>query len=154
MDLATNINADPVMRLRPTASLSVQRDCTIADAVKLMRQKAVGCLLVCDGKKLAGVFTERDLIVRVFAAGRPMTDLVGDVMTIDPVSVTTRDTIRKAIARMDKGHRHLPVIDDAGRPVGILSVKRVVHYLVEHFPATVHNLPPDAAAYPTHRGGA
>ena len=53
------------------------------------------------------------------------------------------------------GYRHLPVVVD-DRPVGILSVKRIVHYLVEHFPATVYNLPPDAPTlnHPPKREGA
>jgi CBS-domain-containing membrane protein len=40
------------------------------------------------------------------------------------------------------GHRHLPVVDETGRPVGMVSAKGVVHYLVEHYPAAVYNQPP------------
>ena len=55
---------------------------------------------------------------------------------------------------MTKHHfRHLPVVDQ-GKPVGILSVKRIVHYLVEHFPATVYNLSPDPQAVGHNREGA
>jgi len=45
-------------------------------------------------------------------------------------------------------------VDEAGRPVGVLSVKRIVHYLAEHFPATVYNLPPDPGVVPQEREGA
>jgi hypothetical protein len=56
---------------------------------------------------------------------------------------------------MDEGgYRHLPVVDEGGRPVGVLSVKRIVHYLVEHFPTTVYNLPPNPGAVPQEREGA
>ncbi len=51
------------------------------------------------------------------------------------------------------GYRHLPVVVD-DKPVGILSVKRIVHYLVEHFPATVYNLPPYSQAFLPRREGA
>ena len=51
----------------------------------------------------------------------------------------------------DGGYRHLPVVDDSGRPVGVLSVKRIVHYLVEHFPSTIHNQPPDPNQFPPRR---
>ena len=51
------------------------------------------------------------------------------------------------------GYRHLPVVDEAGRPVGVLSVKRIVHYLAEHFPATTSNLPPDPGSLPAAAGG-
>jgi hypothetical protein len=52
------------------------------------------------------------------------------------------------------GYRHLPVVDESSRVVGILSVKRIVHYLVEHFPNTVYNLPPDPNAVQQQREGA
>jgi CBS domain-containing protein len=51
------------------------------------------------------------------------------------------------------GYRHLPVVDQAGRPLGVLSVKRIVHYLVEHFPSTIYNLPPDPNAFPRRAEG-
>ena len=64
-------------------------------------------------------------------------------MTPDPETVAPRDPIRLAVRKMKAGgHRHLPVVDEAGRPVGIVSVKGVVQYLVEHYPAAVYNQPP------------
>ena len=62
---------------------------------------------------------------------------------------------KQTIRRMEQGgYRHLPVVDEANRPVGILSVRRIVHYLVEHFPSTVYNLPPDPRTFPQEREGA
>jgi hypothetical protein len=56
---------------------------------------------------------------------------------------------------MEKGgYRHLPVIDDGHHPVGVLSVRRVMHYLVEHFPALVYNHPPDPHRHPDAPEGA
>jgi CBS domain-containing protein len=52
------------------------------------------------------------------------------------------------------GYRHLPVIDQAGRPLGVLSVKRIVHYLAEHFPSTIYNQPPDPNVVPLEPEGA
>jgi CBS domain-containing protein len=76
-------------------------------------------------------------------------------MTPDPVCVRAKDPIRLAVRHMERGgYRHLPVVDEAGRPVGMLSVKRIVHFLVEHFPATVYNLPPDANGVAAEREGA
>jgi CBS domain-containing protein len=76
-------------------------------------------------------------------------------MTPDPVCVHPKDPIRLAVRRMEQGgYRHLPVVDESGRPVGVLSVKRIVHFLVEHFPATVYNLPPDPNGVPQEREGA
>jgi CBS domain-containing protein len=143
MELARNLRKDPVSRLEPSDPHTVERTATVADAVGLMRQENVGCVLVCDAGRLVGLFTERDLMCRVLAVGKPLTLPIAEVMTPDPVTVLPADTIRVAVRKMKAGgHRHLPVVDENSRPVGILSVKRVVRYLVEHYPAAVYNQPP------------
>jgi CBS domain-containing protein len=155
MELARNLKSDNVARLQPAPPVVVATDCTIGDAVKLMRQKQVSWLLVCAGKKLAGIFTQRDLLMRVIATNRPLKGPIREVMTPDPVTVTPKDSVRRAILRMEKGkHGRLPVVDETGRPVGMLTDKRLVHYLAEHFASTVYNQPPDVPNYPQHRGGA
>lgn len=155
MDLARNLKIDSVSRLTPTAPWHVRPQQTVADAVDVMRQHRVGCVLVCSERKLVGILTERDLMRRVLATGKPLTVPVSECMTPDPVAVHTKDPISTAVRRMDEGgYRHLPVVDEGGRPVGVLSVKRIVHYLVEHFPTTVYNLPPDPGAVPQEREGA
>jgi signal-transduction protein with cAMP-binding, CBS, and nucleotidyltransferase domain len=146
MELSRNLRVDSVSRLKPPSPLGIDAGRWVGEAVEVMRRERTGCLLVTRGGKLAGIFTERDLLTRVLAAGRPLTTAVEDVMTVDPVSVGPKDPIRTAIRRMeDGGYRHLPVVDEDGRPVGVLSAKAVVRYLVEHFPGTVYNLPPDPA---------
>ena len=155
MDLARNLKIDSVSRLHPTAPRQVSPTQTVADAVDVMRRERVGCLLVCEGARVVGIFTERDLMRRVLAAGRPLTLPVAECMTPNPVSVHPKDPIGVAVRRMEEGgYRHLPVVDEGGRPVGVLSVKRIVHYLVEHFPGTVYNLPPDPGAVSQEREGA
>jgi CBS domain-containing protein len=155
MDLVRNLKIDSVSRLHPTPPHQVGPHQTVAEAVAAMRQERVGCLLVCEGHRVVGIFTERDLMRRVLAAGKPLTVPVGECMTPDPVVVHPKDPISAAVRRMEEGgYRHLPVIDERGRPVGVLSVKRIVHYLVEHFPGTVYNLPPDPGVVPQEREGA
>jgi CBS domain-containing protein len=147
MELARNLKTDSVSRLQPTEPRMVAPSQTVAEAVALMRQHWVGCLLVCEGDTLVGIFTERDLLRRVLAAGRPLTEPVSSCMTLDPVTVNPKESISAALRRMEEGgYRHLPVIDHAGQPVGVLSAKRIVHYLAEHFPDTVYNFPPDPGA--------
>jgi CBS domain-containing protein len=155
MDLPRNLKIDSVSRLQPTRPLQVQPSQTVAEAVALMRQAAVGCLLVCQGARVVGIFTERDLMRRVLAARAPLTAPVSKFMTPNPVCVHPKDPIGLAVRRMEEGgYRHLPVVDEAGRPNGVLSVKRIVHYLAEHFPVTVYNQPPDPGAVSQEREGA
>jgi CBS domain-containing protein len=155
MELARNIKVDSVSRLRPTPALRLGPDRPVVEAVDLMRRHRVGCVLVCRGDQLAGIFTERDLLQRVLAPGLPLTVTLGACMTPEPVVVRPKDSVAVAIRHMEEGgYRHLPVVDEAGRPLGVLSVRRIVHYLAEHFPATIYNLPPDPDVFPVRAEGA
>ena len=155
MELARNLKVDSVSRLHPTPPYRVRPEQTVDEAVDLMRRQRVGCVLVCDGDRLVGIFTERDLMHRVLAKGKPLTLPLAECMTPHPVTVHPKDSIAAAIRRMEEGgYRHLPVVNDSGRVVGVLSVKRIVRYLVEHFPATIYNLPPDPGTVPHEREGA
>lgn len=155
MDLERNLKIDSVARLHPTQPLCIGPTQSVGKAVDLMRREEVGCVLVCEGEQLVGIFTERDLMRRVLAENRSLDLPVSSFMTANPVLVQSKQTIGGAVRLMEEGgYRHLPVVNEAGRPVGILSVKRIVHYLVEHFPSTVYNLPPDPGVVPQEREGA
>jgi len=155
IELARNLKVESVSRLHPTAPHCLPTHATVEQAVVLMRQRKVGCLLVTEGERLVGVFTERDLLRRVLAAGQPLSLPLGSVFTPNPVTVRPDDPIGVAVGRMEEGgHRHLPVVDATGRPTGVLSVKRIVHYLVEHFPSAIYNLPPDPGTFPRESEGA
>ena len=155
MELARNLRVDSVSRLEPTAPHRVEATQLVQDAIYLMRSEGVGCLLVCQRGTLVGVFTERDLMCRVLGVGKPLSITIGEVMTPEPVTVFAKDPIRVAIRKMQHGgYRHLPVVDENNRPTGVLSVKRIVHYLAEHYPTAVYNLPPDPGSVVNEREGA
>jgi CBS domain-containing protein len=155
MELARNLKVESVGRLQPTPALCLKPDESVAGAVALMRKHHVGCVLVCRGERLLGIFTERDLLRRVLAVGGSLDVPLVECMTPQPVVVQRSESIGMALKRMEEGgYRHLPVVDCSGRPVGVLSVKRIVHYLVEHFPSTIHCLPPDPEAFPLEPEGA
>jgi len=155
MDLAKNLMIDSVCRLHPAPPHHVSPRQTVADAVALMRREQMGSVLICENQRIEGIFTERDLMKRILAVGKPLTTPLADCMTPYPIVVHPKDSIATAIRRMEEGgHRHLPVVDEAGVPLGILYVKRIVHYLVEHFPATIYNLPPDPHLIPREAEGA
>src|ERR1700747_2647213 len=103
MDLAKNLKIDSVSRLHPTPPLQVGPQQTVADAVALMRQQAVGCVLVCANQRLVGIFTERALLQRVLPVGKPLTLPVSECMTPDPVVVQSKDPISVAVSRMEEG---------------------------------------------------
>jgi CBS domain-containing protein len=111
-------------------------------------------VLLCDGPKLVGIFTERDALKQM-ASGADLSVPVRSVMTSDPAAIAANATVGKAIRMMAEGaYRHLPIIDQDGQPRGVLAVHGIVHYLVDHFPEAVYNLPPDSKAAPKAREGA
>ena len=82
-------------------------------------------------------------MVKLLAAGADLDAPIEQVMVRDPVTVKQSDTVGQAISAMAKGgYRRLPVVDDAGHPIGVLGVSRVLEYMVEHFPKVVYTLPP------------
>jgi CBS domain-containing protein len=142
MELRRNLKTDPISRLSPTPPRLIEAVKPVSVAVQMMRDSNSGCLLVTRQEKLVGIFTERDLLVRVMATRLTLSVPIAEVMTSNPVTVKLDESVRTAINRMEEGsYRHLPVISEDGKPVGILSVKRIVRYVAEHYPNTVFALP-------------
>jgi CBS domain-containing protein len=109
---------------------------TVAKAAKLMAKKNVGAVLVVADKRLAGIFTERDAVFRVIAAGLdPGTTTIGEVMTPDPVTVDPKEIFGRALLAMhDGGFRHVPVVEN-GEPIGIVSSRSALDPEMEEFTA-------------------
>ena len=155
MELTRNLMIESVARLNPLPPRCLDSTGTVAAAVELMRKNRVGSVLIVEEKKLVGIFTERDLLKKILAAGRSLGVPITAAMTSNPVSVNVRDSVRRAVERMQAGgYRHLPVVDERDHPVGMLSAKRIVRFLAEHFPSTVYNQPPDPSRVPDRAEGA
>jgi CBS domain-containing protein len=97
-------------------------DETVQAVAMRMAEACCSSILLCDGDGLRGIFTERDLLMRVVAAGLdPAITPVGRVMTRDPDRIEASAPVVEAIRRMDEGcFRHMPVID-GDRIVGVVS---------------------------------
>ena len=97
---------------------------TVAAASRLMKAKRIGAILVLQGGRLAGIFTERDALFRVIAENRdPGKTKLGDVMTSNPRTIGPDRPFGHALHLMHEGEfRHVPVVEN-GRPVGIVSAR-------------------------------
>jgi CBS domain-containing protein len=97
---------------------------TVLEAALLMRTTGKGALLVVEASRVVGIFTERDALFRVVAAGRdPATTPMADVMTLHPQTIHPDEPFMQAMRVMHKGgFRHLPVVEH-GRPLGIVSAR-------------------------------
>lgn len=103
---------------------SIAPEQTVLRALEVMAEHDVGALLVLDGKRLAGVFSERDYARKVILQGKSSSHTkVSEVMSGKVVYVTLSRTIEECMAIMTEKHfRHLPVLDDAQNVVGIVSI--------------------------------
>jgi CBS domain-containing protein len=108
----------------------------VSKAAKLMAKKNVGAVLVVEGDRLVGIFTERDALVRVIAKGRDTeTTLLSDVMTASPHTLDPDKTFGYALLMMhEHGFRHVPVIEN-GKPIGIVSSRNALDPDLEEFVA-------------------
>ncbi|HEU5080200.1 MAG TPA: CBS domain-containing protein [Opitutaceae bacterium] len=116
---------------------------TVADAVHAMNLHKVGSVIVTQGDQLVGIFTERDVLTRVVAAGRsPEMTSVADVMTHNPVTATPHDTIEDVMRVItERRCRHLPVIDPAtGSVQGVISIGDVMSWMVDSHRAEADQL--------------
>ena len=89
------------------------------------------------------------------AQGADLSQPITGVMSSNPVTLSVEDTVAQAIERMSAGgYRRLPIVNADDEPIGIIGVHGIVHYMVDHFPGTVYNLPPDTRPGQSAREGA
>jgi CBS domain-containing protein len=154
VDFQLSLESEHVGSAYPKRPLASTADSTVGEVFQLFRAQRTGAVMVCDGSKLVGVFTERDAL-RLMAEGADLSTPLRDVMSGSPATVSSDTTVGEAIRKMSEGgYRHLPIVDSANKPVGMVDVKGIVHYLVEHFPDAVYNLPPNPNRSPSEREGA
>jgi len=137
---------EPIKTIRRRAGhVAIPLGTTIGEAAGVMKEHRIGCVLVEDGGKLVGIFTERDILTKLVGTGYdPARVQVDGVMTRNPETLTPEDPIAYAMQLMSVGgFRHIPLVDADRHPVDILSIKDIVDYLVEHFPREVLNIPPE-----------
>jgi CBS domain-containing protein len=111
---------------RPLEALPATASC--AEAALLMRDQRVGSIAVSDGRKLLGIVTDRDLVMRVMATGRSAQAVsLSEVMSQNPVYLPADSSIDSALATMrELGVRRIPIVDTEGRLDGMLSMDDLV----------------------------
>ena len=118
----------PIRSLRSIVAeqtpITAPKSATVIEAALLMKKEEIGAILVVDGSRLIGIFTERDALFRVLAAGRdPKTTPLAEVMTPQPQTIHPDEPFLNALRIMHKGgFRHLPVAE-YDRPLGMVSVR-------------------------------
>lgn len=112
--------------------VSISPEVTVFGALEVMQEKNIGGILVMDGEKLVGIFTERDYSRKGILKGKlSKNSLIKDLMTPHPVTVTPDTTIEDCMHLMTNRYtRHLPVIEDE-KVIGVISMGDVVRFIIE-----------------------
>jgi len=136
---------DTIALLSPAPPVCVRAGATVHEAVEQMLTHHQACVLVVDeAGRLIGIFTERDVLTRV--VGRDLNvrrTLVEAVMTANPEALPLPSRIVYAVHCMSvSGYRTLPLVDAEKRPIGVVTVTDIIHWLVNLFPEAVLNLRP------------
>lgn len=154
--LGSAILTKPIRALKVRLPIVIRPEMSVREAIRSMVRNKVGCVLIAAEDKLVGIFSERDVLTEVVAKGMdPDETTVESVMTSDPETLTPESGISYALNKMSVGgFRHVPLIDESGRPVAVLSMRDVVDYIVDLFPGDILNLPPEPGVVPRSREGA
>lgn len=135
---------DPIAKILESKGSNVETiapETAVLVAVQLMNTRKIGALVVTSRGRPVGIFTERDVLVRVVAAGLdPKTTPVNEVMTRNPVVVRPEVTVNEAMLVItDRRCRHLPVMDEGGLR-GLISIGDLMSWVVRHQQRTIDDL--------------
>ena len=145
--------------LRPIATLDYPKNpvsfapaTPVGKALETMAAKNLGAVLVVDGGRLVGIFSERDALRKGLWAGKELDAPIRKFMTANPDTLTPQDAIAMAMNRMGMGsYRHVPLVDGEHHPVGLLVMRDIVRYIARFFPNQALNVPPHSVTDPPDR---
>lgn len=136
-----------ILQLKNEIIFTVPPDITVYRAIELMCQRNIGAIIVEENGRLSGIFTERDYARKVVLKGRSSKDtLIRELMTLDPITVNSDNTVEDCMALMTDRHiRHLPVVD-CGNLIGVVSVGDLIRFINEEQRTIIEHL----ESYITH----
>ena len=130
-----------ILKAKGNQVWTISQDASILDALKLMAEKQTGSLVVMDGDKVVGIFSERDYARKgVLIGNQPEDTRVGEVMTKDLITITPDQSVNECMALMTEYRiRHLPVFEN-DQMVGIVSIGDIVKDMIEELEFMVTQL--------------
>ena len=132
---------DEILRGKGHEVWSVRPDDKVLDALRLMADKGIGSLVVKDGERLVGIFSERDYARKVVLAGKTSSDTpVREIMSSSVVTVSGKQSVQECMGIMTEHRiRHLPVMDKE-KVAGVLSIGDLVKAVIEDQQFTIREL--------------
>lgn len=131
-----------LLRSKGSETWTVTPETTVFDALALMAEKEIGAVLVVESDQLYGIFSERDYARKVVLKGRSSRETtVGDIMTQQVFFVRPNSDVEECMVLMSEKHiRHLPVLSDDGKLVGIISIGDVVKAIIADHEVLINHL--------------
>ena len=130
-----------VLKTKGSSVWSVGPKNTVYEALEIMADKDVGALVVKDGEKLVGIFSERDYARKVVLIGKHAQETrIDELMTTEVYSISPGDTVEECMAVMTAAHcRHMPIFED-GNLVGIVSIGDIVNATINEHKVKIRDL--------------
>jgi CBS domain-containing protein len=130
-----------ILNVKPLQVFSVTESTSVLEALHLMMEKNISALLITEDQRLLGIFTERDYARKIILHGKSSADTpVKEVMTADPITVKSTDSIDLCMEIMTEKHiRHLPVANE-GQLLGMVSIGDVVKFIIADQKQTISQL--------------
>lgn len=155
MSLEQELKNERVTHLDLTSFSMLVQGTVVRDVINQMRAEGHNvCLIVDDGHKLVGIFTDRDVMCKVVGEPDVLAQPIQTVMTPRPITISPETSAAEALWLMDeKGIRNLPVVRSDGTVIGEMTYMAVINYLAARYPVEVLNRPPRPAQFPRHAEG-
>jgi len=131
-----------LLKIASVPPATVEAKASVTEAVEIMSEHAVGAVAVVENGKLLGIFTERDVMLRVVLRHRhPNNTRVGEVMTSPVETITDESHEEDALVHMVERHvRHLPIVNAKGELTGMLSIRNLLEHRVDELARELHSL--------------
>ena len=155
-ELESALSNDTLGEVETQPPLVLESSTSLADTNRLMQAERRACALLVEDGRLAGIFTERDVLMKLAGSDIDLErTAVAEAMTRDPVTFSTEASVAQALNMMVvEGFRHIPLVDERGHPTGMVSMRDLIDYLTDFFGKDVLNLPPDPSGSFRSRDGA
>jgi len=143
MGSAVQIN-DPISTLGLNTPLMVETGTNMKNALDLLQGKEQNCILIVENNVLKGILTERDILLKVTGKGFDLELVtVDEFMSENPEYLNPEDPLAYALNKMHVGgFRHVPIVNDSLKPVGLISISNVISTIADYFSMEIINLPP------------
>ena len=154
LDKAISLN-DPLSSLTQEKFIVLNEQATLRDVIASMQKYHIGCILLEKNHKITGIFTERDIVQNIVGNRHNLEkECVADYMTKSPDVLHFQDPIAFALNKMiSGGYRHIPIVDKAKKPIGIIAMQDIINHLGDYFFDDIVNLPPTPLRDQTQREG-